>query len=64
MPVGSHIKANSGFRFLIEGLAAVVGNWIYIDGGELSYMSNGNVTYQYCMFWMLLSYAVYLSRHF
>lgn len=49
---------------LIEGLAAVVGNWIYIDGGEFSYRSNGNVTYQYCMLSLLLLFALYLSCPF
>lgn len=29
-------------------IAVVAGNWVYIDGGEFSFMSDGNPNYQYC----------------
>ncbi len=51
-------------HFLTEIVAAVVDNWLYIDGGEFSYMSNGNVTYQYCMLLVLSLYTVYLPLPF
>ena len=33
-----------------EHVAVVVGDWVYIDGGEFSFMSHGSPAYEYCMF--------------
>lgn len=46
MLVGCWIFRLGAFE-LIFCIAVVAGDWVYIDGGEFSYTSDGTITYQY-----------------
>lgn len=39
-------------EFLRRGYHAsvVAGDWLYTDGGEFSYQTGGNITYEYCSY--------------
>lgn len=46
--VSSHLDVVPQASEIIGYLATVVDSWVYIDGGEFSFLNNGSSTYQYC----------------